>query len=239
MSWTYTGIAHGYQSTTIESRAVDDSGNIETPSQGISVNVGCPCSLFGTSVTPATAVPYDPNSTNDSGDGTSVTVGVKFTSDVFGQVSAIRFYKASTNTGTHVGSLWSSSGQLLASATFTNETTSGWQTVTFSTPVTILPGTTYVAGYFAPSGHYSATDAYFYANPAPTPMGGANRALHLCTPSCPPPARTAYSTTGRQAPSRPVPTMATTTGWTSSSRPRRRPARSPGCTPPPATARYS
>ena len=175
VSWTYTGIAHGYQSTTIESRAVDDSGNIETPSQGISVNVGCPCSLFGTSVTPATAVPYDPNSTNDSGDGTSVTVGVKFTSDVFGQVSAIRFYKASTNTGTHVGSLWSSSGQLLASATFTNETTSGWQTVTFSTPVTILPGTTYVAGYFAPSGHYSATDAYFYANPAPTPMGGANQ----------------------------------------------------------------
>ena len=46
-----------YLSTTIESRAVDDSGNIETPSDGISVNVGCPCSLFGTSVTPATAVP--------------------------------------------------------------------------------------------------------------------------------------------------------------------------------------
>ena len=31
-----------------------------------------------------------------------------------------------------------------------------------------------MAGYFAPNGHYSATDAYFYANPAPTPMGGAN-----------------------------------------------------------------
>ncbi len=101
-------------------------------------------------MTPATAVPYDPNSTNDSGDGTSVTVGVKFTSDVFGQVSGIRFYKASTNTGTHVGSLWSSSGQLLASATFTNETTSGWQTVTFSTPVTVLPGTTYVAALLCP-----------------------------------------------------------------------------------------
>ena len=45
----------------------------------------------------------------------------------------------------------------------------------FSTPVTVLPGTTYVAGYFAPNGHYSATDAYFYNNPAPTPMGGANQ----------------------------------------------------------------
>ena len=59
-----------YPSTTIESRAVDDSGNIETPSDGMSVNVSCPCSLLGTAVTPATAVrttEFD----NDSGDGTS------------------------------------------------------------------------------------------------------------------------------------------------------------------------
>jgi Domain of unknown function (DUF4082)/Fibronectin type III domain/Bacterial Ig domain len=173
VNWTYTWTAHGNPSTTIETRAVDDSGNIETPSDGISVNVGCPCSLWSTSITPATAVPGDPNSVNDAGDPTSVTVGVKFTSDTFGQVSGVRFYKASTNTGTHVGSVWSASGQLLASATFTNETASGWQTVTFSNPITVLPNTTYVAGYFAPNGHYSATPSYFYPNPAPTPVGGA------------------------------------------------------------------
>ncbi len=40
-------------------------------------------------------------------------------SDAFGFVTGIRFYKASTNTGTHVGNLWSATGQLLASATFT------------------------------------------------------------------------------------------------------------------------
>ena len=100
-------------------------------------------------------------------------LGVKFTSDTFGQVSGIRFYKASANTGTHIGSVWNSSGQLLASATFTGESSSGWQTVTFSSPVTILPGTTYVAGYFAPNGHYSTTPDYFYNAPAPTPLGGA------------------------------------------------------------------
>jgi hypothetical protein len=172
-SWTYTWIAHGNPSTTVESRAVDDSANMETPSGGVSVNVACPCSLWGTSVTPATAVPGDPNSVNDSGDGSSITVGVKFTSDTFGQVSGLRFYKASANTGTHVGSVWSASGQLLASATFTGETASGWQTVTFSKPVTVLPNTTYVAGYFAPNGHYSATTDYFFNAPAPTPLGGS------------------------------------------------------------------
>ena len=47
---------------------------------------------------------------------------MKFTSEVSGTVTGIRFYKATTNTGTHIGSLWSSSGTLLASATFTSET---------------------------------------------------------------------------------------------------------------------
>ena len=49
-------------------------------------------------------------------------VGVKFQADAFGTVTGIRFYKASTNTGTHIGNLWTSSGQLLATATFTGET---------------------------------------------------------------------------------------------------------------------
>ena len=94
----------------------------------------------------------------DSGDPNSVELGVKFTSSVSGSVTGIRFYKATTNTGTHIGSLWSSTGTLLSSATFTNESASGWQFVTFSSPVAITAGTTYVAGYFDPSGHYSETE---------------------------------------------------------------------------------
>jgi hypothetical protein len=72
-------------------------------------------------------------------------------------VTGVRFYKAATNTGTHVGSLWSESGTLLASVTFENESPSGWQVASFSTPVAVTAGTTYVVGYFAPKGHYSAT----------------------------------------------------------------------------------
>src|SRR5208282_4771994 len=88
-------------------------------------------------------------------------LGVKSSSQVPGTVTGIRFYKGPTNTGTHVGSLWGASGQLLASATFSNETASGWQQVNFSTPVAITPNTTYVAAYLAPNGEYSVTTGGF------------------------------------------------------------------------------
>jgi hypothetical protein len=95
-------------------------------------------------------------------------VGVKFTTDASGTATGIRFYKASTNTGTHIGNLWTATGQLLASATFTGETGSGWQQVNFSQPVPLNKNTTYVASYFAPRGHYSQDGNYFYTTP---PMG--------------------------------------------------------------------
>ena len=160
-NWTYTWIVNRAPSTRILSRAVDDSGNLETPSSGIAVNIGCSCSIFGTSVP----------TTPDSGDKTSIEVGVKFTSDVFGTASGIRFYKAAANTGTHVGSLWTAGGQLLARATFTGESASGWQQVNFSTPVPINPNTTYVASYYAPASHYSASEGYFFPPPSPEPDG--------------------------------------------------------------------
>jgi hypothetical protein len=97
----------------------------------------------------------------DGGPDSSVELGVKFRSDVAGTITGIRFYKAGTNTGTHVGSLWSNTGTKLASATFSNETTSGWQQVNFSSPVSITANTVYVASYHCSTGHYSADDNYF------------------------------------------------------------------------------
>jgi hypothetical protein len=164
-SWSYTWTAHGNPSTVVKARAVDDSGNLQTPGAGVTVNVNCPCSLWGTS----TAVP---TADADSGDPTAGEVGVKFKADSFGAVTGVRFYKAATNTGTHIGSLWSTDGTRLAQATFTGETGSGWQTVTFASPVQVTPGTTYIASYYAPNGHYAATANYLYRNPAPGPNGG-------------------------------------------------------------------
>jgi hypothetical protein len=100
-------------------------------------------------------------STVDAGDPASVELGVKFQSDVAGSILGVRFYKAPGNTATHTGSLWTAGGQRLAQATFSSETASGWQTVTFASPVQITAGTSYIASYFAPNGHYSVTSSQF------------------------------------------------------------------------------
>ncbi|MFD3003072.1 DUF4082 domain-containing protein, partial [Pontibacter toksunensis] len=78
-----------------------------------------------------------------------------------GSVTGVRFYKQSGNTGTHIGQLYSSTGTLLAQATFTNETASGWQQVLFSSPVAISANTTYVVSYHSSAGYYSADDLGF------------------------------------------------------------------------------
>jgi fibronectin type 3 domain-containing protein/lysophospholipase L1-like esterase len=116
----------------------------------------CPCTLW-----PETAVPATVQATWDTNPN---ELGVKFRSDEAGFIQGIRFYKGSQNTGTHVGSLWSRTGTLLGRATFTNETTSGWQEVSFAEPVPIERDTTYVASYFAPVGRYSVTNSYFVNN---------------------------------------------------------------------------
>jgi Domain of unknown function (DUF4082) len=100
-------------------------------------------------------------STVDAGDAASVNLGVKFTSDTDGFVSGVRFYKSAANTGTHTGTLWNSSGTALATATFSSETATGWQQVSFSQPVAVTAGTTYVVSYHTSTGHYSFTDNYF------------------------------------------------------------------------------
>jgi Domain of unknown function (DUF4082) len=99
--------------------------------------------------------------TVDVSDAGPVVVGLKFTSSVAGQIRGVRFYKAAANTGTHVVGLWTNSGTLLAQATATQETASGWQEVAFATPVPIAANTVYVAAYLAPKGHYSATTRGF------------------------------------------------------------------------------
>ena len=93
-------------------------------------------------------------------DPSSVELGVKFTAAANGLITGLRFYKGPQNTGPHVADLWSSTGTLLATATFTNETASGWQQVNFSSPVAITAGTTYVVSYHT-SGDYSTTSSYF------------------------------------------------------------------------------
>ncbi|HSU67860.1 MAG TPA: DUF4082 domain-containing protein, partial [Tepidisphaeraceae bacterium] len=90
-----------------------------------------------------------------------VELGLKFRSDVAGLVTGVRFYKGSLNTGVHTGELWTGSGQLLATATFTSETDSGWQQVSFSQPIAIAAGTTYIVSYHTTAAFIAYTPGVF------------------------------------------------------------------------------
>jgi len=119
----------------------------------------CPCTIWSPTATPASIEP----------DTNAVELGVKFRADTSGFITGIRFYKGTPNTGTHIGSLWSSTGTLLARATFTGETASGWQQVTFSSPVAVNANTTYVASYHTDVGHYALTNDFFTTTGVDTP----------------------------------------------------------------------
>jgi methionine-rich copper-binding protein CopC len=146
----------------------DVAGNPMSQVSWSFTTVGCPCSLW-----PASAIPAVPSQSDSS----AVTLGVKFQSDVAGQITAIRFYKGAVNTGTHVAHLWTAAGSLLATATFAGETASGWQQVSLATPVTITTNTTYVVSYHAPNGGYSTSANYFnvaYARYPLSALAGGN-----------------------------------------------------------------
>ena len=100
----------------------------------------------------------------------SIELGVKFRSSVNGFITGIRFYKGSSNTGTHTGTLWSLTGTQLATVTFSGESASGWQQATFGSPVPVTAGTTYVASYHTFTGFYSVTNNYFTTSTTRGPL---------------------------------------------------------------------
>ena len=146
----------GYTGPASFTYAVSDGrGGTASASVSLAVNTASASivSLFSSNPTPSITSVNDPN---------SVELGFKFQASGTGDVTGLRFYKGASNTGTHVANLWTSTGTLLATATFTNETATGWQQVDFATPVTITAGTTYVASYHT-SGNYAADPGLFNA----------------------------------------------------------------------------
>src|SRR6185436_8773570 len=125
--WNSTTVADGTHTLTAVAR--DAAGNTATAA-ALTVKVSnavsaCPCSLWTSSTLPAQM----------DNEKASVELGMKFTADMAGFVSGVRFYKYAQNTGTHVGHLWSSSGTLLGTVTFSGETASGWQQAMFASPI--------------------------------------------------------------------------------------------------------
>ncbi|NMO49588.1 DUF4082 domain-containing protein [Actinoplanes sp. TBRC 11911] len=157
-SWSYSGYLVGDGVGTIKVRSTDDSANIG-PVATRTVTLTGSTSLFGGRV-PATPATTDASPTE---------LGVKVVPQTDGFIKGIRFYKGTGNTGTHTGTLWSVDGDLLASGSFGDESTSGWQTMTFENAVPVIAGNTYVASYTAPNGHFAADPWAFVYNAVTAP----------------------------------------------------------------------
>lgn len=145
-SWSYSFQAPS-GTPAVRVRAADDSANLSpevtlgATQQACGETSAC-TSIFARSVTGA-----------HQADPSAVELGVKFRSDVPGEIAGIRFFKTGGNTGAHTGTLWNSAGYRLATVTFSQESASGWQEAAFSTPVAIEAGATYVASYHTASGY--------------------------------------------------------------------------------------
>ncbi|MEO6702932.1 MAG: DUF4082 domain-containing protein [Jatrophihabitantaceae bacterium] len=88
-------------------------------------------------------------------DQRSVELGVRFHVSAPGQVSALRFYRSKQNAGAHTGTLWSGSGQQLATVKFANQSSTGFQIAKLSKPQALQPNVDYVVSYHASIGRYS------------------------------------------------------------------------------------
>ena len=152
-SVTLTGLTAGttYYFTVTSKDAADNSATSTEAGFTPLVDDPCPCSIWNNT----------PTVGGNPGDGSGYELGFKFRSSQDGSITALRFYKYPGNTGTHVGHLWSITGALLGSATFTSETASGWQEVTFMPAIPITANTVYVASYSTTTGNYAFSGNYF------------------------------------------------------------------------------
>lgn len=101
------------------------------------------------------------------GYGDPITLGMEFYVSVAMKLQAILWWQPTTgasSSGRTVGLYTTTdglSGTLIGSKTQAVSGV-GWQTVTFDTPISLTPGTTYRAAVYHPNGQYSAIDEYYY-----------------------------------------------------------------------------
>lgn len=157
-----TGLSNA--SHTVQVIATDSNNETATSQETLTVQ----------NTTPTTYTIWQPTdapvNSDTSSDPSAINIGTKFQSDEAGYIVGVRFYKGVDNTGTHIGTLWTSGGTALDSVTFSNETASGWQQAYFSTPVAISANTTYVISYLAPNGNYAADHNYFNSSLSNGPL---------------------------------------------------------------------
>ena len=124
---------------------------LNQPAAWTFVTSACPCKLYDDTPPSVSATGQSTQNWRSGSGPWSLELGVKIRVTQPASLEAIRFLKDARETGTHVGRVWSVGGALLASATFSGESGSGWQTGQLGTPLRLVPGQTYVVsvGYNA------------------------------------------------------------------------------------------
>ena len=97
---TYTATVSGAQNTSGTPMSSPFSWSFTTGAVA-----QCPCSIWQDGAPPGAV---------DADDTSAVDLGVQFQAASSGYITGVRFYKEADNTGTHTGSLWTSTGTLLA-----------------------------------------------------------------------------------------------------------------------------
>ena len=168
---------------TIKARAVDDSGNIETPGAGVTVTSTSrvPVHRSGT----ASAAPGTPAST----DTNAVELGVKFRTDSRRLHHRRPLLQGRRQHRHALGTCGPPPARCWRRATFTSETATGWQQVTFATPVADHRRTPPTSPRTSrPNGRYAADAGYFA-------LGGVDNAAAARARATAPTAATASSAT--------------------------------------------
>jgi len=91
-------------------------------------------------------------------DRAPVELGVRFTPQHEGQVTALQYYQGRSASDVTTATLWSAWGRALARVNFPADTREGWRTIPLTKPVRLRAGETYVVSYHAPRGGYVVTE---------------------------------------------------------------------------------
>ena len=136
------------QSTTYTLTAQNSQGTVHSTTT-VTVSQNAPQTIF-TTQTPAK---YDTDGPN-----VNYELGTRFTATANGQITAIRFFKAPNESGTHTGRVWNAAGQQVTSVVFSGETASGWQEQSLPTPLAIGANVEYMVTVNTGNTYYATTD---------------------------------------------------------------------------------
>lgn len=109
-------------------------------------------SLWSPSDTPAIAVENDKS---------SVELGMRFQVTTDGEIEAFRVWRGDANDADMPVTLWAADGTKIATATFADTDSQGWQEVRLDSPVAVQAGQTYTVSYHAPQGQYAVSENGF------------------------------------------------------------------------------